>query len=88
MSINSKNSLMPWLTLSEKTKLLRQYQEQTGKTSQNNGAVKLNRSSLRKALSRKNRYFTKKGYAFGNKIGGKTLGLAEHFYKKENRNDR
>lgn len=30
----------------------------------------------------KDRSFTSKGYAFGNKIGGRTLAIAEHIYKK------
>lgn len=43
----------------------------------------LNRSQRRNIMrSNKNRLYSKKGYAFGNKIGGKLLGVAEHMYKK------
>lgn len=42
--------------------------------------IKMNRRMRRLRII--DRSFTKKGYAFGHKIGGKTLALAEHYYKK------
>lgn len=49
----------------------------------------MNREQARRLRFRiKDRKFTKKGYAFGNKIGGKTLAIAEHFYKRDHKEDK
>lgn len=47
-----------------------------------------NRKERRAMLYNKNRAFTKKGYAFGVRLTSKLYGLAEHYNKQENKNDR